>query len=57
MNLSRIFDIGRNLYAMQGYNNKYGEAPIPLRYFFELTYRCNLRCPYCYVGKDRNKDE
>lgn len=30
---------------------------MPLRYFFELTYRCNLRCPYCYVGSDRNKEE
>lgn len=30
---------------------------MPLRYFFELTYRCNLNCPYCYVGQDRNKQE
>lgn len=57
MNLSKLFDIGRNLYSIPGYNNPYGEAPIPLRYFFELTYRCNLRCPYCYVGEDRNKEE
>lgn len=57
MNLSKLFDAGRNLYAYKAYNDQYGEAPIPLRYFFELTYRCNLRCPYCYVGDDRNKDE
>ena len=57
MNLSNLFDFGRNLYAMPAYNDKSGKAPIPLRYFFELTYRCNLQCPYCYVGDDRNKVE
>ena len=56
-NLSRLFDLGRNLYAMPAYNSNSGLAPIPLRYFFELTYRCNLCCPYCYVGDDRQKDE
>ncbi len=30
---------------------------MPLRYFFELTHLCNLNCPYCYVGKNRKKDE
>ena len=57
MNLSNLFDFGRDLYAMKGYYDKYAGCPIPLRYFFELTYRCNLRCPYCYVGNDRNKEE
>ena len=57
VNLSNLFDIGRNLYALPAYNDRSGKAPIPLRYFFELTYRCNLQCPYCYVGKDRNKNE
>lgn len=42
---------------MPSYNSKYGKALMPLRYFFELTYRCNLQCPYCYVGSDRNKEE
>ncbi len=57
MDLSKLFDVGRNLYALNAYNNKSGKAPIPLRYFFELTYRCNLNCPYCYVGADRVKEE
>ncbi len=57
MNLSRLFDFGRDLYAMRAYYNRSEIAPVPLRYFFELTYRCNLQCPYCYVGDDRNKDE
>ena len=54
---SKIFDVARNLYAMPSYKNKLGKAMMPLRYFFELTYLCNLQCPYCYVGEDRKKDE
>ena len=57
VNLSNLFDILRNLYALPAYLNKSGLAPVPLRYFFELTYRCNLNCPYCYVGDDRKKEE
>ena len=57
MNLSRLFDISRDLYALPSYMNNSGKALVPLRYFFELTYRCNLQCPYCYVGNDRNKEE
>lgn len=57
VNLSNLFDIARNLYALPAYNNRSGLAPMPLRYFFELTYRCNLNCPYCYVGNDRKKEE
>lgn len=57
LNYSKIFDIARNLYALPSYNNKLGRAIIPLRYFFELTYLCNLNCPYCYVGADRKKNE
>lgn len=57
VNYSKLFDTFRNLYAMPSYNSRYGKALMPLRYFFELTYRCNLQCPYCYVGEDRNKQE
>ena len=57
LNYSKLFDTFRNLYALPAYNSKYGKALMPLRYFFELTYRCNLQCPYCYVGNDRNKNE
>ena len=57
LDYSKIFDIARNLYAIPSYNNKFGKAFIPLRYFFELTYLCNLNCPYCYVGAERNKNE
>lgn len=54
---SFLFDFFRNAYADLSYKNPLKNAKMPLRYFFELTYRCNLKCPYCYVGCDRNKDE
>ena len=57
MNYSNLFDWARNFYTSLSYNDKYGRAKIPLRYFLELTYRCNLNCPYCYVGCERNKQE
>jgi len=57
LDYSKLFDIARNLYAIPSYNNKLGKAFMPLRYFFELTYQCNLNCPYCYVGVDRKKNE
>lgn len=57
LDYSKLFDIARNSYARLSYNNKFGKALMPLRYFFELTYQCNLQCPYCYVGQNRKKDE
>lgn len=54
---SYLFDKARDLYAHISYNSKYGEAILPLRYFLDLTYRCNLMCPYCYLGKQRDKEE
>ena len=32
-------------------------SPLPLRYFFEITHKCNLFCPFCYIGKGRIKEE
>ena len=57
MNYSGLFDYLRNFYTSLSYNDKLGRAKIPFRYFLELTYRCNLACPYCYVGSERNKKE
>lgn len=57
MNYSNLFDWTRSFYTKLSYNNPLGRAKIPLRYFLELTYRCNLNCPYCYIGCDRNKNE
>ena len=55
VNSSRLFDIGRDLFAKYSMNSKH--ALLPLRFFFELTHRCNLNCPYCYLGKNRVKEE
>ncbi|MBR1908465.1 radical SAM protein [bacterium] len=52
---SNLFDCVRNLYAAPSYFGLVNT--LPLRYFLELTYRCNLNCPYCYVGEDRIKKE
>lgn len=57
MNYSDIFDKIRDFYTSFSYNKRHGKALIPLRYFFELTYKCNLNCPYCYIGCERNKTE
>mgnify|MGYP002855921439 CR=1 FL=1 len=57
MNYSGLFDWGRDFYTSLSYNDRLGRAKMPLRYFLELTYRCNLSCPYCYVGNERNKQE
>lgn len=57
LDYSKLFDIARNTYALPSYYNKLGKALMPIRYFFELTYRCNLNCPYCYVGEERKKEE
>ena len=57
LDYSGLFDLIRNTYADFSYANPLKDALMPLRYFFELTYRCNLKCPYCYIGKNRDKDE
>ena len=60
MNYSNIFDIVRNSYALVNYSRfmeKRNRVIMPLRYFFELTHKCNLNCPYCYVGKEKVKEE
>ena len=54
---SYLFDKARDLYAYLSYFNRYGNAVLPLRYFIDITYRCNLMCPYCYLGKERQKEE
>lgn len=57
MNCSHLFDKLREFYTLLSYDDRYGRAKIPFRYFLELTYKCNLNCPYCYVGGERNKKE
>jgi radical SAM protein with 4Fe4S-binding SPASM domain len=56
INYSKLFDASRNMYANLSYFSNSGKAIMPVRYFFELTHRCNLQCPYCYIGS-REKEE
>lgn len=55
---SFLFDYIRQLYSKCVYSNKDGSLRMmPMRYLLELTYDCNLRCPFCYITEDRKKDE
>lgn len=57
LNLSNLFDIGRKLCSIYSYSNKTGTVKYPIRYILELTYNCNLSCPFCYIKNGRKKDE
>ena len=54
---SFLFDNLRKFYGcLTCYNPAEYMFP-PIRYFLELTYRCNLNCSFCYINHDRTKDE
>ncbi len=55
VNLSTLFDTSRDIFAKVAKNRKH--APLPLRFFLELTHRCNLNCPYCYINKSKTTEE
>ncbi len=57
INGSFLFDYLRNLYADFSFDPKSGKIKMPVRYLLELTYNCNLRCPFCYITENRNKNE
>lgn len=58
INYSYLFDFFRRIYANIAYSDKNGCILIPpMRYILELTYNCNLKCPFCYITEDRNKNE
>lgn len=54
---SFLFDIARDMYSNLSYWNNNGKTLMPLRYILELTYRCNLSCPFCYLGTKRQLNE
>ncbi len=54
---SFLFDFARTIYSDLSYSNKDGKILHPLRYILEITYRCNLSCPFCYLGKERKLNE
>ncbi len=57
MDLSFLFDYIRRTYAQYAFNTKTGEIKMPMRYILELTYNCNLKCPFCYIDEPRQKEE
>ncbi len=54
---SYLFDKMRCIYSLMSEYNPFLYMFPPLRYFLELTYNCNLRCPFCFINKDRIKNE
>ena len=57
INYSDLFDSLRKLYSKYAFDIKTGIIKMPVRYLLELTYNCNLRCPFCYITEDRKKNE
>lgn len=57
MDKSAIFDTIRKSYSNLTEYNPMNYMFPPVRYFLELTYRCNLACPFCFINEDRQKDE
>ncbi len=57
MDYSYLFDIVRQMYAGYAFSPKSGKIKMPMRYILELTYNCNLKCPFCYITGGRQKDE
>ena len=57
MDKSILFDSLRKTYSLLSETNHCNYMFSPIRYFLELTYRCNLRCPFCFINKDRTKNE
>ncbi len=54
---SFLFDFARDTYSNFSYWRNDGKILMPIRYILEITYRCNLQCPFCYLGKERQLDE
>lgn len=54
---SKLYDKVQEGYALLPYCFGRGKSLTPIRYTLELTYRCNLNCSFCYVGKIKNTQE
>ena len=58
MDKSYLFDYIRRIYSNYAFNIKDGSVKMPMRYILELTYNCNLKCPFCYIDNEsRQKEE
>lgn len=54
---SQLFDKLRICYSLLSEYNGFNYMFPPVRYFLELTYRCNLSCPFCFINQQRVKNE
>ena len=57
LNKSNLFDILRKSYSYLSEYNPFNYILPPVRYFLELTYRCNLNCEFCFINGSRKKNE
>ncbi len=57
LNKSNLFDILRKSYSYLSEYNPFNYIFPPVRYFLELTYRCNLNCEFCFINGSRKKNE
>ena len=57
MDKSILFDNLRKTYSLLSEYSINNYMFPPIRYFLELTYRCNLNCSFCFINEDRKKDE
>lgn len=57
LNYYRLYNRFQSVYTYFHYNFGRGRAFLPLRYNMHLTYRCNLRCPFCYIGNPEKQEE
>jgi radical SAM protein with 4Fe4S-binding SPASM domain len=57
INYSDVYDRIQEIYSLSSYFFGNGRSLLPLRYTLELTYKCNLKCEYCYIGKERSVNE
>jgi radical SAM protein with 4Fe4S-binding SPASM domain len=57
MEFFKIYKNLLGLYSFLPYRLASGRAFPPLRCVIELTYRCNLSCPFCYQDKILRRDQ
>ena len=58
--IRKAYNLTKNLHDEIPYRLMNGKAMRPLKVIWELTYRCNLRCQFCYLvheGRDKKMDE
>jgi len=57
LNYYKLYNTFQWLYGFFHYRFGGGRALLPLRYNINLTFKCNLSCPFCYIGNQANYEE